>query len=389
MNEFSNYFDEYIHLLIPLDPDLEVWSALFDQARTNWDFPLAQRLLHEAKQHELSGYTQALVHQADGLFALQYGDLSRAIKCLQTSLHYFEELRKNQDILFTYSQLGMLYRVQGELNTAVDYHSHQLVLADQLGVPEWQVSAHKELGFDYYELGELSHAARILDKGLILANASEDLAELHNTIGLVAWQDGDLPKAATHFNEALQRFQELELAHPVAQATANLGNVAYASGDIQQAIEYYTLALEIFNEIGVVFDKIGLLNNLGGIAIQRDDYENAYTYFQESFNLAIEVGDQIGEQNALINLGVTAMKQGNYLLALENYHKAVSMSKDIGNRSTTRQVYRKLARLELLLGIETLRKSLNGDRTATWGETTKHFLKSASHLLQSFFMSVK
>jgi len=132
-----------------------------------------------------------------------------------------------------------------------------------------------------------------------------------------------------------------------------------------------------------------LLNNLGGIAIQKDDYENAYTYFQESFNLAIEVGDQIGEQNALINLGVTAMKQGNYLLALENYHKAVSMSKDIGNRSTTRQVYRKLARLELLLGIETLRKSLNGDRTATWGKTMKHFLKSASYLLQSFFMSVK
>lgn len=387
MSSTESHLTEYVHLLLESDPELEEWSALFDQARTNWDLPFAQHLLQEAKKHELSRYTRALVYQADGLLASQYGNLLRAIKCLQTSLHHFEELRKLQDVLFTYGQLGMLHRAQGELKTAIDYHSRQMALADQLGILEWQVNSHKELGFDYYELGELSQADSILENGLNLAVAPEDMAELHNTIGLVAWQEGNLQKAVIHFEEALQRFQELELDYPAAQARANLGNIAFASDDIQHAIECYSQALEIFNKMGVVFDKVGLLNNLGGIAIQHDNYESAQTYFQESLNLAVEMGDQIGEQNALINLGVIAMQHGNYPHALANYQKAVSMSKEIGNHSIARLIYRKIARLELIWWLESLRKLLKGDHATTWGEAMKHLLKSASYLLRNLFLS--
>lgn len=387
MSSTESHLTEYVHLLFESDPELEEWSALFDQARTNWDLPFAQHLLQQAKQHELSRYTRALVYQADGLLASQYGDLLRAIKSLQTSLHHFEELRKLQEVLFTYGQLGMLHRAQGELKTAIDYHSRQMVLASQLGILEWQVNSHKELGFDYYELGELRQADSILENGLKLAVAPEDIAELHNTIGLVAWQEGNPQKAVIHFEEALQRFQELELDYPAAQARANLGNIAYASDDIQQAIEYYTQALEIFNEMGVVFDKVAILNNLGGIAMHYDNFESAQMHFQESLILAVEMGDQIGEQNALINLGVIAMRQGNYPHALANYQKAFSMSKEIGNHSTSRLIYRKIAQLELIWWLESLRKLLKGNHVATWGESMKHLLNTASYFLRNLFTS--
>ena len=108
MNTFNDYLGEYVHLLITHDQDINQWADLFDQALENWDIPLAQRLLREAKQHELLVTAQIIVRQAEGKLASQKGELTYAIQCLRSSLLLLEKQNNLDLLLINYSQLGML-----------------------------------------------------------------------------------------------------------------------------------------------------------------------------------------------------------------------------------------------------------------------------------------
>lgn len=383
MNTFNDYLGEYVHLLITHDQDIDQWTDLFDQALENWDIPLAQRLLREAKQHELLVTAQIIVRQAEGKLASQKGELTYAIQCLHSSLLLLEKQNNLDLLLINYSQLGMLLRAHGEPQLAYEYHKRQLQLAINNDLVDWCMDAYRELGFDAYELGDLSRAEEMLEYGLELAVTHEDKARLYNVTGLVAWQRGNLQKALNNFNEALSNFEAKGDFYQANQARANLGNIYYESGDIEEAFDHYTMAMETFNHMGVIFDKIGILNNLGGIAVKHADYQKADRYFEESLNLAIEIGDRIGQQNALINLGVTAMQQGEYSKSLTNYQQALMLAREIGNHDTLRQIYKKMSRVEFIWSLESLRMYFKSQKEISMKMVLSHCIKSISYFMKS------
>ncbi len=104
------------------------------------------------------------------MLALQLGDWDYAEVCLQASLNLRGEQAPGEDRILILGDLGMLYRVKGDLAGALDCHQQQLVLAKSLNNPSLVAEAYDQLGLDNLEQGELA-VAECVNRLILLANS--------------------------------------------------------------------------------------------------------------------------------------------------------------------------------------------------------------------------
>ena len=108
----------------------------------------------------------------------------------------------------------------------------------------------------------------------------------------------------------------------MAASLNSLGILAYEQGDYARASELHGESLLLKRELGDQQGIAASLNNLGNVAVNQGDYTRARRLHEESLALKRGVGDQQGIATSLNNLGRVAVEQADYHTAPRSSKKA-------------------------------------------------------------------
>lgn len=170
--------------------DITLWVDTFLQALRSWNSQLCYRLLQIAKQIAEDSHTKCIVKRWEGKYRLQFGEWDNAIRALQSAMddlpaemrrekiysNLMSELGQAYRWLGDYEQaeqfyrrglavsieqddrdasaqmrsnLGMVARVQGRVNEAIDYFNQSLQYYERVGDVERQIKSLNNLGIIY------------------------------------------------------------------------------------------------------------------------------------------------------------------------------------------------------------------------------------------------
>jgi tetratricopeptide (TPR) repeat protein len=175
-------------------------------------------------------------------------DWDKALNTYFKLLEVFKRMEDEQAELNTYANIGMLYQMKGNLDSASFYQ---------------QKSA---------KIGQ--------DRGALIAKA----AQLNNQ-ALIHKSQGNLDSALVLHQEALKIFQQIRDKKSEASVLGNIGLVFQEKGDLAKALEYHQKALSIDSTIAHTFGEAGDLTNIGSVYEQMKDYPKALEFYQKSLSL--------------------------------------------------------------------------------------------------------
>ena len=152
-----------------------------------------------------------------------------------------------------WNQLGRLLHRIGQPDEAIDAFKHMLTLVTKSGDQHLLAMAYSNLGNVYRFQGDLVQATVMHREALKLDEAlgrKEGIANTYGNLGNVYRVRGDLAQAEVMHREALKLNEELGHKKGMANAYTNLGLVYSDRGDLVQAEAMYRKALPLYQQIG-------------------------------------------------------------------------------------------------------------------------------------------
>jgi CHAT domain-containing protein len=199
---------------------------------------------------------------------------------------------------------------------------------------------------------------------IVALSLQKSLAEALNNIGVIHYNQGDIPLALDYWHKSLKIQEEIGNNIGIADSYNNIGYIHKQQGDIPLALEYWHKSLKIYEEIG---NKSGMAisyNNIGVIHKNQGDIPLALEYYHKSLKIREEIGDKSGIANSYNNIGLIHYNQGDIPLALEYYHKSLKIQEEIGNKRGMAESYNNIGVIhqqqgDIPLALEYYHKSLN------------------------------
>ena len=270
-----------LHILGRNEEALERFRQGLELAQDN-DDPAVLAILHRGAGvvlADLEAHDRALAHYLDSMAASErLGDTIEAGK--------------------TASNIGNLYNILGDLNTARDYHLQAL---NRFELLDWQMG---------------------------IAGSSINLGSVEGKLAERAARDGleDEARRANqalfdHNARALEIFQALDNRRGIAYASNNLGTALDRLGEPEQAMAYHTTALELRREIGDVFGVIQSLTTMAdsGLAMGR---------LAEASRLLDEAEAEMPEGHLSLALGV-AERRVRVAEAAQDFRQALAYQREV------------------------------------------------------------
>lgn len=186
-----------------------------------------------------------------------------------------------------------------------------------------------------HRLGKRVVAAEQAQRGLDLLTPLDDYDGMfgaHNTLGSIAWRNGDFLQARAHYQKATEYAILVQNESP-ANLLNNLALVERALGNYPQAIQSLQEAIAINREEKRFTWLISNLGNLGQVYQFAQRHQEAYQVFQEALDLVRQTGISDSEASLLRDLGSAAMHLGDDKRAGELLHQSLKLVREINLRS--------------------------------------------------------
>jgi tetratricopeptide (TPR) repeat protein len=145
---------------------------------------------------------------------------------------------------------------------------------------------------------------------------------------------GDVSRARSLFQEALQIEREIGDDVNTARTLNWLGELAHHAGEYAEARQCYQDSLSISQELGDRWATSLSLDYSGYVARRMGDHAEARRLHQESLAISREVGDQQGVAGSLDNLGLVAYDLGDYTEAQRLFEEGLALRRAAGEAFT-------------------------------------------------------
>jgi ATP/maltotriose-dependent transcriptional regulator MalT len=252
--------------------------------------------------------------------------------------------------------LGILFLTISGLSQ--DFRSQIKVLIqdkdDKIGELHLQLSQYPDpyeravicnlIGLQYQFSSELDSAMNYHSKALSLANDADAMEEAGislNKIGIVHYYWGNIDTAEIHFQHALEKLETKSL---IANCQNNLGLMQKLQGKLDQSIQNYLLSLATYKELEEDAKQITILNNIGSLYREMDQPNDALAYFDKGEKQALAANDVVGEMMSKMNKGAVYItleqpQKGlelysevhNYYLEQENFTELIAVKNNLAN----------------------------------------------------------
>lgn len=231
--------------------------------------------------------------------------------------------------------LGRCYASLNNFPEAIQHLQNGSKQADALGLLAEQSQALDTLGSVAYQQGNLEQANIYAGQALEAAlsgNLPNAQANALGHLGLYAQRSGDYLAAQNYLNASMEISQQIGDRLGVAFCLNALGTLAWSQKQLDQAEAYITQALEIRRALGSRRSVGYSLNDLGVIAWSRSDFVTARRYFEESLAIHEDNDDRWAIVRNLGNLAAAAELLGERQAMLEYSRRALKFARQLGDQ---------------------------------------------------------
>jgi predicted ATPase/transcriptional regulator with XRE-family HTH domain len=157
-------------------------------------------------------------------------------------------------------------------------------------------------------------------------------AKALNGVGLMAWHQGDIARAATAGDESVALYRSTGDKRGQSRALNVPGMVALHHGHFERAITIFEESLALARELGDAARAGLALNNLADVFLRQRDCGHAAELWEESLVLFRAVGIPTLIATALHGLSEVRYRQGEYGRAMAALQECLVCYRDIGFR---------------------------------------------------------
>jgi tetratricopeptide (TPR) repeat protein len=259
-------------------------------------------------------------------------------------------------------RLGQVYYGQDDYRRAIDYFRQAAAFFDgtrrreRFGLPNLPaVLSRAILAQCYAEMGTFAEGRALGEKGLRIAEAVAHPASLMMAswgIGLLAFRQGDLPRALSLLERAVGICHEADLPGYFPRSAAALGAAYTLDGRVTDAVPLLTQAMEqtITTAMANLQAFCGL--SLGDAHLLAGRLEEAHALAERTLALARERQERGHQAYALRLLGDIAARRNppEVELAEAHYHQALALAGELGMRPLQAHCHRGLGTLYATIG---------------------------------------
>ncbi|MDL1896399.1 tetratricopeptide repeat protein [Anaerolineae bacterium CFX7] len=276
---------------------------------------------------------QALMCNELGLWYKVRGDLAAALAWYERSVALLEQVGDKAGLAATYNNIGLIHKARGDLAAALAWYERSVVLKEQVGDKAGLATTYNNIAGIHYARGDLDVALEWYERSVTLYEQVGDkagLARTYNNIGLIHDARGDLAAALAWYERSVALREQVGDKAGLATTYNNIGLIHRARGDLAAALAWYERSVALYEQVG---DKAGLAttyNNIGLIHKARGDLAAALEWYERSMALREQVGDKAGLAVTLHNMGYIALAQKDWARALDLFTRSRDLYAGIG-----------------------------------------------------------
>jgi len=203
-----------------------------------------------------------------GSLKMVRGDLVEAQSLFLQSLKLFKEVGDKEEIAGQYGRLGIVYRHYGDLDKSESYHLKALKIQKKLKSKSRVAGQYSSLALLYRDRGDSEKSEQYHLQAMELYESLKDqasLADQYGLLGILYEGRGELDRAEDALKKSLQLFQQLGRDGQIAYQNSKLGHLYRQRKDYDTSEAYYRNALEIYESLdrkGGMAEQYGLLGEL-------------------------------------------------------------------------------------------------------------------------------
>lgn len=301
----------------------------------------------------------------------QAGHRDQWIPYLKQGHHLSNSLNDTRAAAELNFQLGVLYQLQGDYETARIHFNVSATLFEQLNKPKYRASALNRLAYVARQQRQFDEADQLVATAFQLKPEISEQAYGYYVLGLIAldnrsWQKsaeyaqrafnlwstennwrmmgrsliclGAAQRAMQLYPEAIQSYQKANELFESIQDTLyravtqmNQGNVYLFLKQPDQALPLLHLAERIFRKVQDGFHLAHIHHNIGFAYRQLEKWDNAETAYLKSLEYRQKLGNIRWQVNTLDGLGLTYLGRGHPQKAMITFEAALQQLTKIKN----------------------------------------------------------
>ncbi len=239
--------------------------------------------------HKRSARIRSMINDKTGLANLAYnsigmiyfleGDYSTAVDYFFRKLKILFQIADVQGAAFTLDQIGAVYYEQGDFRGARKYYLGSLRLRVSTGDSSGVSASYNQLGLTEYALGRINEAKALFHKAIAIKSAVGDicgLASVYNNIGLAFQEEKQFDSALVYGEKAVFYARACGDMNREALALINTGVVYAELNRSQEAFRELKTAFEIADNYGFMNLKRDAAAQLAELYAESGHYIEAY-----------------------------------------------------------------------------------------------------------------
>ncbi len=321
----------------------------------------------------------------------KYSNPQKSLEYGRKSYQLAKKLNYKKGLSRCLSDLGTVFGIQGEFDSAINYYRKALKIRKEIGNKVQIANALNNIGLSHDYNANYDSALTYYIKALKINEEMQDTAEIAKrliNIGVIYFRLGENEKANEYYFKALETRERLKDSLGIAEAllkiVANLQEIGQKIkgeyfekqkktgkdvGKISKellpeenaiydsALVYADKAMHIFEKYNDKRNLTTLLMNIGTIHGSQQNFEKALDKFKYALSIQEELRDRSGRLKTLYNIGSIYHDKEEYDKALGYMQSSLRIAKKLGDKEWEKSVYKRF--YEIYKAKEEFKKALD------------------------------
>jgi tetratricopeptide (TPR) repeat protein len=272
------------------------------------DIPSVEALIAEARTLAQGSREDVigLIDMFAGVLNVRGGRLEAAIEKFENARRIFEALDEPRALVDALMALASAQMKAGNLDGALANYGAAQVLCTKNDYQLGLAQLHADLGLLLQSLGRFPDAEQMLLKSFSIAEQQGEIAiaaVAAANLALLYRETHDLDRAEETIRQALALETRLKHKDGVARGNLNLGTILFEKGRFADAASHFQKALDLYEEIGLPGLAANAVYNFGNAQRALKDNSGAERCYRKALDLFLVAGDAAGVARTAGNLG--------------------------------------------------------------------------------------
>ncbi|MBN2175913.1 MAG: DUF2225 domain-containing protein [Bacteroidales bacterium] len=287
--------------------------------------------------------------QLDDLIGdLFYEDAELAMEIARKELTYARQARNIPAIGKSILNIGILFDMQGNYDSALANYNSALILAEQEELEQLQGDIYNNFSITHAVLGNMEESISSALKALAIfekANDSARIAKIYNNLGARYSEMDYYKEALDYYQKAAEINKSLNDNKKLAFNYGNIGLLYYDQNQNEKALEFFKKSISLQDTVNDKYNTTIALHNLS-LAYQRlSRLDTALKYEKRAYAIAEELNDELGKMSSLNGLAAIHQDMGKRKEALQFFLQSEALAIKLGARYYLINIYANIADL--------------------------------------------